>query len=60
MLKETKPIAHQNKIKMMRMNTCSHMISKQILKEIVMAQELLIVKVQKMLIVRKHELQAQE
>jgi hypothetical protein len=36
------------------------MISKQILKEIVMAQELLIVKVQKMLIVRKHELQAQE
>jgi hypothetical protein len=56
MLKETKPIAHQNKIKMMSMNTCSHMISKPNFKEIVMAQELLIVKVQKMLTIRKHEL----
>jgi hypothetical protein len=60
MLKETKPITHKNTIKMMKMNTCSHMISKQIFKEIVMAEELLIVKVHKMLAIRNHELRAQE
>ncbi len=59
MLKDKKPIAHQGKRKMMKMITCTYRTIRWILKmqlQVVMALELLTIKVREMLTIGKQKL----